>query len=223
MVGEKYVIIVAGGTGTRMKTDLPKQFIHIKGKPVVIHTIQKFLEYDSSLKLIIVSHKDYQNMVIQLLEKHFPGKRIQTTIGGKTRFDSVKNGLNKIEANDGIVAIHDAARPLVSLKTISNCFDTAASKGNAIPVVPVNESLRYTDEKGNRSADRKLYKIVQTPQCFKISSIKKAFEQAYSEKFTDDASVLENVEETIFLTEGNPENIKITTLFDLKIAEAFLV
>lgn len=223
MAGEKYVIIVAGGTGTRMKSDLPKQFIHIKGKPVLIHTIQKFLEYDSGLKLIIVSHKDYQNMVIQLLEKHFPEKKIQTTIGGQTRFESVKNGLNKIEINDGIVAIHDAARPLVSLKTISNCFDTAAAKGNAIPVVPVNESLRYADEKGNRSADRKLYKIVQTPQCFKISSIKKAFEQSYSEKFTDDASVLESKGETIFLTEGNPENIKITTLFDLKIAEAFLV
>jgi 2-C-methyl-D-erythritol 4-phosphate cytidylyltransferase len=219
---DKYVIIVAGGTGSRMKTDLPKQFIHVKGKPILIHTIEKFYEYDKVLKLIIVSHKDYLQQAQHLAEKHFPDKKIIVATGGDTRFASVKSGLQKIETTEGLVAIHDAARPMVSLRTIQNCFETASSKGNAIPVSPVQESLRYSDEKGNKAVDRKLYKIVQTPQCFKISLIKKAFEQDYSEKFTDDASVLESKGESIYLTEGNIENIKITTIFDLKIAEAFL-
>jgi 2-C-methyl-D-erythritol 4-phosphate cytidylyltransferase len=174
------------------------------------------------VKLIIVSHKDHLKEAQHLLEKHFPSVKMTITTGGETRFASVKNGLMKIDGNDGVVAIHDAARPMVSVKTIRSCFETAEQKGNAIPVVAVNESLRYSDETGNKAVDRKAYKIVQTPQCFRVALLKKAFEQQYSEKFTDDASVLESKGEIIHLTEGNPENIKITTASDLKIAEVFL-
>lgn len=219
---QKYVIIVAGGTGSRMNSDVPKQLIPVKGKPVIVYTIEKFLAYDKDIKLIIVSHKDYLQQIKQLTREFFPGREITFTEGGKTRFHSVKNGLEQIKESNGVVAIHDAARPMVSVKTIANCFALAEEKGNATPAIAVNESLRYADDKENKAVDRKLYRIIQTPQCFEISLIKNAFKQDYSERFTDDASVLESAGGQIFLAEGNPENIKITTPFDLKIAEAFL-
>jgi 2-C-methyl-D-erythritol 4-phosphate cytidylyltransferase len=219
---KKTVIIVAGGAGTRMKNNLPKQFIKIKGKPVIAYSIGNFLNYDKDLSVIVVSHKDYSEELNLILSEYFPGHLFETTVGGETRFESVKKGLNKITDNNGVVAIHDAARPLASITTIKNCFEAAAQKGNAVPVIDVNESLRLVENEKNRSLNRNHFKIVQTPQCFRIDLIKKAFEQNYNQSFTDDATVLEHIGVKINLVEGNTENIKITTPLDLILAEALL-
>jgi len=216
------VIIVAGGTGTRMHSAVPKQFIEIKGKPVIIHTIEKFLEFDEYINVIVSVHPEYMTDANFMLAEYFPDKNINTVAGGETRFHSVKNGLHAISNKNDIVGIHDAARPFVSVETIRRCFETAAVKGNAIPVSPVNESLRMISNGINKAVSREDYKIVQTPQCFVVSRIKEAFNQEYSPFFTDDATVLEGMDERIFLVEGNPENIKITNPYDLKFAELYL-
>jgi 2-C-methyl-D-erythritol 4-phosphate cytidylyltransferase len=216
------VIIVAGGTGTRMHSTVPKQFIEIKGKPVIIHTIEKFLEFDEHIHIIVSVHPEYMTDANFMLAEYFPEKNIHTVPGGETRFHSVKNGLHAISNKNDIVGIHDAARPFVSLETIKRCFETAALKGNAIPVSPVNESLRMITNGINKAVSREDYKIVQTPQCFIVSKIKEAFDQEYSPFFTDDATVLEGMDERIYLVEGNPENIKITNPYDLKFAELYL-
>ncbi|MES2762415.1 MAG: 2-C-methyl-D-erythritol 4-phosphate cytidylyltransferase [Bacteroidota bacterium] len=216
------IIIVAGGTGTRMQSSVPKQFIEIKGKPVLIHTIERFFEFDEFMNVIVCVHKDYLTDANFMLAEHFPEKNIQTVVGGETRFHSVKNGLNCITNKNDIVGIHDAARPFVSVETIKRCFETAAKKGNAIPVVPVNESMRMVTNSINKAVSRDDYKIVQTPQCFLVSKIKEAFEQDYTPFFTDDATVLESMDESINLVGGNPENIKITNPYDLKFAELYL-
>jgi 2-C-methyl-D-erythritol 4-phosphate cytidylyltransferase len=216
------VIIVAGGTGTRMHSTVPKQFIEIKGKPVIIHTIEKFLDFDEHINIIVSVHPEYMTDANFMLAEYFPEKNIHTVPGGETRFHSVKNGLHAISNKNDIVGIHDAARPFVSLETIKRCFETAALKGNAIPVSPVNESLRMITNGINKAVSREDYKIVQTPQCFVVSKIKEAFNQEYSPFFTDDATVLEGMDERIYLVEGNPENIKITNPYDLKFAELYL-
>lgn len=216
------VIIVAGGTGTRMQSTVPKQFIEIHQKPILIHTIEKFFEFDEFINVIVCVHKDYVTEANFMLAEFFPEKNIQVVLGGETRFHSVKNGLNCISNKNDIVGIHDAARPLVSVETIKRCFETAAKKGNAIPVVPVNESLRMVTNNINKAVSRDDYQIVQTPQCFVVSKIKEAFEQSYSPFFTDDATVLEGMDEQIYLVEGNTENIKITNPGDLKKAELYL-
>lgn len=216
------VIIVAGGTGSRMQSKIPKQFIEINGKPILIHTIEKFIEFDEFINIIVAVHKDYLTEANFMLAEHFPDKNVQIVVGGETRFHSVKNGLNCISNKNDIVGIHDAARPLVSVETIKRCYETAAQKGNAIPVAPVNESLRMVTNGINKAVSRDDYKIVQTPQCFVVSKIKEAFEQPFSPFFTDDATVLEGMDESINLVEGNSENIKITNPSDLKIAELYL-
>lgn len=216
------VIIVAGGTGSRMQASVPKQFIEIKGKPVLIHTIEKFIDFDEYINIIVCVHKDYITDANFMLAEYFPDKNIRTVIGGEARFHSVKNGLACISNKNDIVGIHDAARPFVSVETIKRCFETAAIHGNAIPVAPVNESLRLVTNGINKAVSREDYKVVQTPQCFVVSKIKEAFEQKYSPFFTDDATVLEGMDERIYLVEGNSENIKITNPYDLKFAELYL-
>lgn len=216
------IIIVAGGTGSRMHSTIPKQFMEIHQKPVLIHTIEKFVEFDEHINIVVVVHKDYITDANFMLAEYFPEKNVQVVVGGETRFHSVKNGLNCIANKNDIVGIHDAARPLVSVETIKRCFETAAQKGNAIPVVPVHESLRMVTNGINKAVSRDDYRIVQTPQCFLVSKIKEAFNQPYSPFFTDDATVLEGMDETIYLVEGNTENIKITNPEDLKKAELYL-
>lgn len=216
------IIIVAGGTGTRMQSNIPKQFIEVKGKPILIHTIEKFIDFDEYINVIVSVHKDYIAEANFMLAEHFPDKNIQTVLGGETRFHSVKNGLNCIINKNDVVGIHDAARPFVSVDTIKRCFETAAKKGNAIPVAPINESLRMITNGINKAVRRDDYKIIQTPQCFIVSKIKEAFEQPYSPFFTDDATVLEAMDESINLVDGNVENIKITNPYDLKFAELYL-
>ncbi|MBX9640736.1 MAG: 2-C-methyl-D-erythritol 4-phosphate cytidylyltransferase [Mycobacteriaceae bacterium] len=216
----QYLIIVAGGNGSRMQNSLPKQFIELNGEPIIIKTINCFLKYNPAIKIIISVHIDFKIYLQKLLQTHFI-RNIHLVIGGETRFNSVKNGLALINDPNAIVGIHDAARPFVSQQTIKNCFETASTKGNAIPCISLNESIRKVTTEKNNAVNRNNYKIIQTPQCFLVSKIKQAFIQPYSPLFTDDAAVLESIGETIFLVDGNIENIKITTPYDLKISAIF--
>ena len=217
----KYVIIVAGGTGSRMNNATPKQFIELKGKPVLMHTIEKFTSAFPDIFVIVVLPKSLNDAWGNLCIKHNFTISHQLADGGETRYHSVKNGLALVP-DACVVGIHDAARPLVSRQTILNAFETAEVRGNASPSIPLNDSIRFLKVKDNCAVDRKHYSIIQTPQCFHSDLIKKAFLKAYKPEFTDDASVLEAFGEKINLIEGNRENIKITTEQDLIIAEALM-
>lgn len=217
----KHLIVVAGGKGLRMGTEIPKQFIPILGKPILMHTLEIFSQVYSNINIILVlpiHQKDYWNKLC--LDYQFTLSH-QITNGGETRFHSVKNGL-KLISSDGLIAVHDAVRPLVSKNTIINCFNMAAEKGNAIPYVPINESIRRILGEHNSSVLRSEYVAIQTPQVFDSLQLKEAYHQDFSEEFTDDASVVEKMARKIYLVEGNVENIKITTPRDLKIAEVLM-
>jgi 2-C-methyl-D-erythritol 4-phosphate cytidylyltransferase len=217
----KIAIIVAGGKGERMNADIPKQFLEIKGKPILIHTLEAFMNFDASLQLILVLPAAQFEFWKTLCKKHALNIPHQIVAGGQTRFQSVKNGLDAVKV-PAIVAIHDGVRPLVSKETISRCFDAAAKFGAAIPTMDSIESIRFVDANGSKSVDRNAYKMVQTPQVFDAELLKKAYEQEFSVLFTDDASVVEAMGATVHLVDGNRENIKITTEFDLIVAERLL-
>lgn len=218
---KKFVIIVAGGSGSRMGSEIPKQFLELCGKPVLMHTIQVFHDFDPEIKIILVLPENQQPFWNGLCLKHSFSLLHQVVAGGKTRFFSVRNGLSQI-TEEGIVFIHDGVRPLVSRQTIERCYYMAQKNGNAIPVLPVNESLRKQKGHQSVSVDRTLYLSVQTPQTFRSDQIIKAFEQDFDETFTDDATVVEKAGYPVFFVDGNRENIKITTPSDLIIADAFL-
>lgn len=215
-MSKRYAIIVAGGTGSRMKSLVPKQFLEINGVPVIVKTIRQFLSFDSKIEVIISVHKEYINLMNELIQLHFSSYQIKIVEGGATRFQSVKNGLALTKDLGSIVAIHDAARPFVSVETIERCYNVAEQLGNAVPVIQVNESLRQVEGNTNKAVNRNQFRIVQTPQCFKAELLQKAFLQKESELFTDDASVIESFGVSINLVEGNAENIKITTPADLR-------
>jgi 2-C-methyl-D-erythritol 4-phosphate cytidylyltransferase len=218
---KKYAIIVAGGAGTRMGTDIPKQFLEIKGKPVLMHSMNRFFVFDENIKLIIVlpEHQiEYWNKLCVAHDYKVPH---QIVIGGSERFYSVKNGLVLVPEN-ALVAIHDAVRPLVSTNTIKTAFEAAAEKGSGIPAIALNDSIRQFEGENNFAVNRNDFKIIQTPQCFLSASILGAFKQEYKAEFTDDATVLESNGTMIYLTQGNVENIKITTPRDLVLAEALI-
>jgi 2-C-methyl-D-erythritol 4-phosphate cytidylyltransferase len=217
----QYVIIVAGGSGQRMQSAIPKQFLELAGEPILLHTIRNFTSYNPDIQIIVVLPQQHIATWKNLIEKHSFSVKHTIINGGDVRFISVKNGLNAV-ADEGLVAIHDGVRPLVSHQTIRRCFDEAKIYGNAIPCIPVYETVRKVNDKNSTLEDRSALRLIQTPQVFKTSLIKKAYEQQYKPEFTDDASVLENMGEQIRLVEGNRENIKITDPTDLLIAEAFL-
>lgn len=218
---KKFVIIVAGGSGSRMGSEIPKQFLELCGKPVLMHTIQVFHEFDPESKIILVLLEDLQHFWKGLCLKHSFSLQHQVVAGGKIRFHSVLNGLSQIDG-EGIVFIHDGVRPLVSKATLDRCLETAQKYGNAIPVLPVTESLRKQEGDQNISVDRSQYFSVQTPQTFRSGQILEAYKQDFDPTFSDDASVAEKAGFPIFMVEGNRENIKITTPSDLIIADAFL-
>jgi len=218
---KKYAIIVAGGSGLRMNSAIAKQFIELCGRPILMRTIEIFFKFDPTFTIILVLPKEQLYFWQVLCEKHHFAIAHQVIAGGETRFESVKNGLSLVNEG-GIVAIHDGVRPLVSHATISRCFDMAIKWGNAIPCLPVHETVRLVDDNENKQIDRSVLRFIQTPQVFSTTLIKKAFEQAYDPAFTDDASVLEKTGEKIQLVEGNRENVKITEPLDLIMAEAFL-
>jgi len=218
----EYIIIVAGGAGTRMNSDVPKQFMEANKKPIIIHTINRFFEYNRKVQIICCVHSNYVDYAEGLMQKYFPNTKIKIVLGGETRFHSVKNGLTTITDDNSLVAIHDAARPLVSKETIERCFVSARENNSGIPIVKVSESIRSVDGNKSVAINRDNYRIVQTPQCFKTNMLQKAFEVEYKNSFTDDATVFENVGQVVNLVEGNIENIKITLPSDLLIAEALL-
>lgn len=220
----KYAIIVAGGKGERMGEQLPKQFLELAGKPILMHTIEKFYQTFPQTKIILALPENQIDFWEELCYKYgFTKIPHQIVAGGKTRFHSVKNALALVKQN-GIVAVHDGVRPLVSATTITNCFAQAEKSGTAIPVVDVVDSLRFVSkqEQTNKAVARSCYKNVQTPQCFKSELLLKAYEQDFDETFTDDASVVEKLGHSIELVQGNTENIKITSPIDLIVAEALM-
>lgn len=221
----RYAIIVAGGKGTRMGYDLPKQFIRVGDRPVLMHTIARFHEFDAQMPIIVVLPSDQQAYWHTLCGQYRFGVPHQIANGGATRFESSRNGLQMIpQGEEGLVAIHDGARPFVSQETIARCFAAAQEQGGCIPVMPVTDTLRKrTEDGGNVTVDRSLYCQVQTPQVFDIKRLRDAYAQPYRPEYTDDASVFEYSGcNKVALVDGNRENIKITTPFDLQLAEALL-
>lgn len=217
-----YAVIVAGGSGKRMGADMPKQYLEISGKPVLMHTLERFKSFDESIEIITVLPENQLRFWADLQAKYsFNIPHTLVKGEGKARFFSVRNGLKFVDA-PGLVAIHDGVRPFVSIDTIKRCFDTAQKLGNAIPVIIPSDALRMISEKGSTPVNRTLVRQVQTPQVFSAELIKKAYLQEYLPEFTDDASVLEKTGVKINLVEGNRENIKITTPEDLIISNALL-
>lgn len=216
---KRFAVIVAGGSGQRMESSIPKQFLAIKNEIVLMKSIKAFYDYDPSIELIVALPGNQITFWRALCEEH--NFKINHTIveGGQTRYHSVKNAIDKING-DGIVAIHDGVRPLVSQTTIDQVFEIASINGNAIPYIDLEDSIRFVDSENNNPVDRNKYKLIQTPQTFDCRLIRKAYEQSWDESFTDDASVVEKLGTKINLVPGNKENIKITTQIDLLIAEA---
>ncbi|MEI6752526.1 MAG: 2-C-methyl-D-erythritol 4-phosphate cytidylyltransferase [Paludibacter sp.] len=221
MTKTNIAIIVAGGKGERMNVDIPKQFLEIHGKPILMYTLEVFYRFDATMKLILVLPEVQIDFWKELCVKYNFNIIHQIVSGGQTRFHSVKNGLEAVNV-PSLVAVHDGVRPLVSIETIERCFEGAEKFNAAIPVIDLVDSIRKLTETGSQSLDRNVYKLVQTPQIFDAELLKKAYEQDFSPLFTDDASVVEALGIKIQLVEGNRENIKITTEFDLKIAESFM-
>lgn len=214
----RYALIVAGGIGKRMGTDIPKQFLELAGKPVLMQTIERFRSFDESIRIITVIPESQFAFWGELQKKYSFSVPHILVRGGLHRFISVKNGLNVIK-DDGLVAIHDGVRPLVSGETIKRCFETAEKFGNAVPVINPSDSLRMITDQGNNPVNRDNFRLIQTPQVFKTAIIKKAYLQDYRDEFTDDATVLESTGAVIHLVDGNRENLKITNPVDLLIAE----
>lgn len=217
-----HVIIVAGGSGSRMGSELPKQFLNLRGKPILMRTIEAFFALTPKPAIILVLPASQISLWSKLCEEHQFNVELKVVAGGNTRFQSVRNGLSQIPADDSLVAIHDGVRPLVSAEVIQRCYELAAKKGNAIPVVKPVESVRIDDGQGSKGFDRDKVLLVQTPQVFSSNLIKECYSIAEQPSFTDDASVAEFCGVTIHTTEGNRENIKITTPTDLILAEALL-
>ena len=215
------VVIVAGGTGIRMGEGIPKQYRDVAGKAVILHTLERFLEFDPGISIVVVlapGHSAYWEKIAMSLSKG-----ITLASGGRTRYDSVKNGLHQMDPGVDIIGIHDAVRPLVSMETLKRCYASASETGSAIPVTEMDETVRILKTGGHSEhLDRSLLRRVQTPQVFRGELIRKAYLLPFHASFTDDASVYESHYGEVHLVEGNPENIKITTPADLLLAGLLL-
>ena len=215
-----YAVIVAGGKGLRMGSSIPKQFLPVNGLPVLMRTIKRFREYDNNLKIILVLPEEQHEYWNELCKNYHFTDAYAVVSGGETRFHSVRNGLAVIPDDAvGVVGVHDGVRPFPSVEVIGCCFETARTAKAVIPVVPVVETLRHiVDAEATETVSRDNYRLVQTPQTFDIQLLKEAYARPYQDSFTDDASVVESFGHKITLVEGNRENIKITTPFDLRVA-----
>ena len=214
----KYAVIVAGGTGTRMGAAVPKQFMQLNGKPVLLHTIETFLRAYADLQIILVLPASFEEQGRQLILQATSASRVQIVLGGTTRFHSVQNGLKQIN-EASVIFVHDGVRCLVTESLIRRCYEQTIVKGNAIPAVAVNDSIRMVEGNKTKVVDRSTLLAVQTPQTFRSNILLSAFEQPYNEAFTDEATVAEAAGHEIFMIEGEKENIKITLPADLLIAE----
>lgn len=220
---QNYIIIVAGGSGKRMGTETPKQFLLLKGKPVLMHTIERFFQFDSTINCIVVLPDAHIPLWDELCKKHQFTSPHSIVTGGTERFYSVKNGLDILpQDKDVLIGIHDGVRPLVSLQTITECYKTAETYGSAIPTLPPTESIRIVEENTSRILNRDNIRLIQTPQVFKSKSLLSAYNLGFQPSFTDDASVFESAGNSLTLTNGNEGNIKITTPFDLQVAELLI-
>jgi 2-C-methyl-D-erythritol 4-phosphate cytidylyltransferase len=218
---KQIAVIVAGGAGKRMNTDIPKQFLLLNGVPVLMRTISVFYKYNTDIELIVALPAEQVKYWQTLCKKHGFNTPHQVVPGGVTRHQTVKNALSKI-ITDSLVAIHDGVRPLVTNSLITTCFDTAAVLGNAVPVVELSESLRELSGDGNFAADRSKFRLVQTPQVFRSDQLFDALAKGIKKEFTDEASLIESAGYTIHLVRGQPENIKITTSLDMCVASALI-
>jgi 2-C-methyl-D-erythritol 4-phosphate cytidylyltransferase len=218
---KKFAVLVAGGSGSRMKTDLPKQFLLLKEKPLLFYTINSFLNAADNITIILVLPQDFIEMGNKIINQYFKGKDIIVTAGGQTRFHSVKNGLQMID-EDGVVLVHDAVRCLVTKDLINRIIVAAIEKGIVVPVISSRDSVRIITGSKNISIERSTVKMVQTPQAFLSKNLISAFEVEYNEMFTDEAAVMEAAGYEIHLIEGEENNIKITFPIDFVLAEKIL-
>ena len=221
MSQKEYAVIVAGGKGTRIRSTIPKQFLELQGLPILMHTLNAFYRYSRNITVILVLPEDDFSTWKKLCDTHNFDQPYILQKGGETRFQSVKNGLALIES-DGLVAVHDGVRPLVSEDIIAASFRLASVHQSAVAAVRLKESIRMTDQDNTKAVDRSKFRLIQTPQTFQVSILKKAYEIKEDSSLTDDASVVEKAGHIISLFEGSYENIKITTPEDLVIAEALL-
>lgn len=206
-----------------MQSPVPKQFLRLAGRPVILHSISAFAEFDPNVRIILVLPPDQFSQWERIAAEFRVSLPVRITNGGETRFESVKNGLSLIPDNEeAIVAVHDAVRPLVAQRTISGSFKAAERYGNAVPAIPLSDSIRQIDSSRSVAVDRSRYCLIQTPQCFEVNLLKRAYAQDYKYIFTDDASVVESLGVQIHLVDGNPDNFKLTTPNDLVVAEALL-
>ncbi len=221
---ERYAILVAGGKGLRMGGDVPKQFLPLEGRPVLMYTIDVFRRAYPDIRIILVLPKEQQAYWAGLCREHNYDAPVCVADGGETRFHSVRNGLRQIpDGTEGVVGVHDGVRPFVLPETIRRCYEAAEQDGAAVPVVPVVETVRRLMPDGSsRTEDRNAFRLVQTPQAFAIPLLKAAYCQDYKPCFTDDASVVEALGRPVTLVEGNRENIKLTSPADLKMAKGIL-
>jgi 2-C-methyl-D-erythritol 4-phosphate cytidylyltransferase len=218
---KRSTIIVAGGSGKRMGASVPKQFLLLKGMPVLCRTIEAFYQADPDMQLIVVLPEDQLDSWRMLCIGHGFTLEHSVVCGGEERFHSVREGLKEVK-HEGLVAVHDGVRPLVSVELIARCLAAAEAHGAAIPVVPVSSSVREVIGDGSRAVDRARLRLVQTPQCFRVPLLRKAFERPYDPAFTDEATLVERTGTTVHLVEGEERNIKLTTPLDLRVAEVFL-
>ena len=213
----KYAVIVAGGSGTRMGGDLPKQFMLLKDKPVLYYTLKVFLESYVDLQVILVLPIDYTDMGQEIIDAWFEKDRIRITAGGDSRFQSVKNGLALVE-EESIIFVHDGVRCLLTKDLIHRCYDSAIETGTAVPAIKCRDSVRLLVEDGNEMLDREKVMLIQTPQVFHSKILLPAFQIDFKDKFTDEAAVVEVYGIKLALVEGEEFNIKITRPLDMLFA-----
>ena len=218
---KKYAVIVAGGSGLRMGTSVPKQFLLLREKPVLWYTLTSFLNAYPDLEIILVLHKDHIETGLEIIRSTSAPRRIAITEGGETRFHSVQNGLKHINQHS-VVFVHDGVRCLITPALIRNCYEETIKNGNAVPAITAVDTVRIESASGNEQIDRNKVRIIQTPQTFFSDIIKAAFDQDFDDSFTDEASVVERLGVKINLVDGDTSNIKITTPVDLLIAEKIL-
>lgn len=221
---KKAIVIVAGGKGLRMGGEVPKQFLPVGGMPILMRTIKRFHEYSQDIQIVLVLPKSQQEYWNELcLQYGFDIPHIVAD-GGETRFHSVKSGIGRVDDDVAFIGVHDGVRPFVSIDVIGRCYDVAATAEAVVPVIDVFETLRHmpADDTISHTVPRNEYRLVQTPQVFDASLLRNAYSQPYTDFFTDDASVVETYGHDVTLVEGNRENIKITTPYDMKIAEVLV-
>lgn len=218
---KKIALIVAGGNGTRMNSDIPKQFLLLKNKPVLYYSIKAFLDAYNDLEIILVLPEEHIGKGQEIIDGYFDALKFKITVGGRTRFHSVQNGLSLIK-EEAIIFVHDGVRCLLTADLIKRCFESALESGTAIPAIPCRDSVRILTNTGNKTLDRNKVKLVQTPQTFHSKILLPAFAIDYKDQFTDEATVAEAFGLKVNLIEGEINNIKITTPADLFLAEYIL-